>query len=58
MSVVQLTAVRDAAVSVASRPGVHGFDDFQIFNGPCSVAVIREMVRGLGYNLRYRLGAR
>jgi hydroxyacylglutathione hydrolase len=57
MSVVQLAAVRDAAVSVASRPGAHGFDDFRIFNGPCTAAVMREMVRGLGYNLRYRLGA-
>jgi hydroxyacylglutathione hydrolase len=57
MSVAQLTAVRDAAVSVASRPGAHGFDDFRIFNGPCTTAVMREIARGLGYNLRYRLGA-
>lgn len=34
MTVDQLRAVRDAAVSVADSPGVHTFDDFVIFNGP------------------------
>ncbi|GIH16369.1 MBL fold metallo-hydrolase [Rugosimonospora africana] len=32
MTVAQLTAARDAAVSVAAKPGVHVFDDFVIFN--------------------------
>jgi hydroxyacylglutathione hydrolase len=57
MSVVQLRAVRDAAVSVTGRPGAHVFDDFLIFNGPCTAAVMREMARGWGYNLRYRIGS-
>jgi hydroxyacylglutathione hydrolase len=33
MTVTQLRAVRDAAVSVADRPGAHRFDDFIIYNG-------------------------
>lgn len=33
MTVGQLRALRDAAVSVASKPGTHRFDDFWIFNG-------------------------
>lgn len=33
MTVAQLTAARDAAASVAAKPGVHVFDDFVIFNG-------------------------
>lgn len=32
MTVAQLSAARDAAVSVAAKPGVHVFDDFVIFN--------------------------
>ncbi|MFJ2958430.1 MBL fold metallo-hydrolase [Streptomyces sp. NPDC087270] len=34
MTVGQLVAVRDAAVSVADRPGVHRFDDFVIYHEP------------------------
>lgn len=33
MTPVQLRAVRDAAVSVADRPGAHRFDDFILYNG-------------------------
>ena len=33
MTVGQLRALRDAAASVADRPGPHRFDDFLIFNG-------------------------
>lgn len=33
MTVTQLRALRDAAVSVADRPGAHRFDDFLIYNG-------------------------
>jgi len=45
MTVAQLTAVRDAARSAAARPGVHTFDDFLIFNGPCRAAVVRQLAR-------------
>ena len=45
MTTAQLLAVRDAARSVAARPGVHRFDDFIIFNGPCRAAVIRQLAR-------------
>lgn len=33
MTVGQLRALRDAAASVADRPGVHRFDDFVLYNG-------------------------
>jgi len=33
MTVAQLRAVRDAAISVADRPGIHVFNDFIIYNG-------------------------
>jgi glyoxylase-like metal-dependent hydrolase (beta-lactamase superfamily II) len=45
MTVAQLTAVRDAAKSVAAKPGAHTFDDFIIFNGPCRPAVLRQLAR-------------
>ncbi|HET9896899.1 MAG TPA: hypothetical protein VFQ44_18350 [Streptosporangiaceae bacterium] len=46
MTVAQLTAVRDAARSVAAKRGAHTFDDFIIYNGPCRGAIIRQLVRG------------
>ncbi len=46
MTVAQLIAVRDAARSVAARPGAHTFDDFIIFNGPSRAAVVRQVARG------------
>jgi glyoxylase-like metal-dependent hydrolase (beta-lactamase superfamily II) len=46
MTVEQLTAVRDAAESVADRPGVHAFDDFVIYQGPCWSGLRRLVVRG------------
>jgi len=52
MSVGQLYAVRDAAVSVAHLPGAHAFDDFVIFNGPSRVAVARQVVRKVWAQLR------
>ena len=57
MTVAQLKAVRDAAASVAGRPGVHGFDDFIIFNGPCNGAFPGVLLRGLTYKVRLRLAA-
>jgi glyoxylase-like metal-dependent hydrolase (beta-lactamase superfamily II) len=45
MTMDQLRAVRDAARSVADSPGVHRFDDFIIFNGPCRAAVIWQLAR-------------
>jgi hydroxyacylglutathione hydrolase len=47
MTTQQLTAVRDAARSVAGRPGAHGFDDFWIMNGPYRGYVAKLMARGL-----------
>jgi hydroxyacylglutathione hydrolase len=47
MTAAQLVAARDAARSVAAKPGAHTFDDFIIFNGPCRGAVARQLMRGL-----------
>ena len=52
MTVAQLRAVRDAAVSVADSPGAHTFDDFAIFNGPCRAAMARQLVRRVWTRLR------
>jgi hydroxyacylglutathione hydrolase len=54
MTVAQLAAVRDAARSVASRPGVHAFDDFIIYNGPCQRAIPWQLVRGVVSRARHR----
>ena len=43
MTVAQLIAVRDATRAAAGKPGVHGFDDFIIYNGPCRGAVLRQL---------------
>jgi len=45
MTMDQLLRVRDAARSAAARPGVHPFDDFIIYNGPCRAAVLRQLAR-------------
>lgn len=47
MTVDQLRAVRDAAVSVADRPGRHRFDDVIIFNDPGRGVVLRVRARAL-----------
>jgi hydroxyacylglutathione hydrolase len=47
MTVQQLTAVRDAARSVAGKPGAHAFDDFLIMNGPYRGYIAGLMLRGL-----------
>ncbi|HEX5404269.1 MAG TPA: MBL fold metallo-hydrolase [Pseudonocardiaceae bacterium] len=52
-----LTTVRDAAESVADRLGVHVFDDFIIYHGPCTGAVLRQAARGLGNRLVNRVRA-
>jgi glyoxylase-like metal-dependent hydrolase (beta-lactamase superfamily II) len=52
MTLEQLTAVREAAASVAGRPGAHVFDDFIIFNGPCTAATIGQVVRMLWGKIR------
>jgi hydroxyacylglutathione hydrolase len=43
----RLAAVRDAARSVAGKPGVYPFDDFIIYNGPCRLAMARLTARRL-----------
>ena len=57
MSVEQLVAVRDAARSVADRPGVHRFDDFLIFQGPCQSAYRGMMLRSRVYAACNRVAA-
>jgi glyoxylase-like metal-dependent hydrolase (beta-lactamase superfamily II) len=45
MTVAQLQAVRDAAVGVAGKPGVHVFGDFAIYNGRCRLGMARQVFR-------------
>lgn len=58
MTAARLTAVRDAAREVRDRPGVHGFGDFIIYNGPCERAMAWQRVRGAWSHARHRLRAR
>ncbi len=46
MTVAQLVAAGTPRRSVAAKPGVHVFDDFIIYNGPCRGALIRQLIRG------------
>jgi glyoxylase-like metal-dependent hydrolase (beta-lactamase superfamily II) len=46
MTVEQLVAARDAA-KASTKPGVHKFDDFIIYNGPCRGAVFGQLTRTL-----------
>ena len=55
MTVARLTSVRDAAVAVAGRPGVHAFDDFIVYNGPCKAGMLRLSVRGSLWRIARRL---
>ncbi len=56
MTVDRLKAVRDAAEAVKSRPGAHAFEDFAIYNGPSTGALLKQILRGKFWNLRYRFG--
>jgi hydroxyacylglutathione hydrolase len=49
MTTSQLTAIRDAAASVAGERGVHKFDDFIIYNEPPSSDTRKLITRGLMY---------
>jgi glyoxylase-like metal-dependent hydrolase (beta-lactamase superfamily II) len=55
MTVHQLAAVRDAARSVAGRPGAHNFGDFIILVLPSTPAVAKQAARALWWKLRNRL---
>jgi hydroxyacylglutathione hydrolase len=48
MTPQQLRHVRDAAVAVASKRGVHRFDDFIIYNGMGFTTQLRLIARSLG----------
>jgi hydroxyacylglutathione hydrolase len=58
MTVSQLTAVRDAARSVAGRPGSRNFGDFSILVLPSTPAVARQAARTLWWKVRNRLPRR
>jgi glyoxylase-like metal-dependent hydrolase (beta-lactamase superfamily II) len=47
MTVAQLTAIRDAAHSVAATRGVHRFDDFIVYNEPRKRDMVKLMLRGV-----------
>jgi glyoxylase-like metal-dependent hydrolase (beta-lactamase superfamily II) len=51
----QLRSLRDAAVSIADRPGTHRFDDFVIYHGTGLRTQLPVVARGLVGQLRDRL---
>ncbi len=55
MTTAQLTAIRDAAASVADTPGVHRFDDFVICNEPRRNDLRRMLARGYAHRIRAAL---
>lgn len=52
MTLAQLTAVRDAARSIAGQPGVHTFDDVIIYNQPPKRDLYRLLARARANKLR------
>lgn len=52
MTVAQLDAVRDAAHSIADKPGVHRFDDFIIYNGRCRLGMAKLIAGSVWSRLR------
>jgi glyoxylase-like metal-dependent hydrolase (beta-lactamase superfamily II) len=58
MTVAQLRAMRDAAASVADRPGVHRFDDFIIYNGMGARTQLPLVARALVCRAREALTSR
>jgi glyoxylase-like metal-dependent hydrolase (beta-lactamase superfamily II) len=57
MTLEQLTAVRDAARSIAGKPGAHTFDDFLIMNGPPRRYIARLIARAVWAKIRQRAGS-
>ena len=51
----QLVSVRDAAESVRNSTGVHAFNDFIIFHGPCYWALFKQFIRASWLNLKHKL---
>jgi hydroxyacylglutathione hydrolase len=51
LTAAHLTAIRDATASVATRRGVHRFDDFVIYNEPRRRDKLGLMARGLAHKL-------
>ncbi len=55
MSVSDISLIGEAAKNVHESRGAHFFDGFAIFNGPCRTAIMKELVRAWGTNLKHRL---
>ncbi len=55
MTVHQLVAVRDAARSVAGKPGTHVFGDFIIMVLPSTPAEAKQAARSLWWKVRHRI---
>lgn len=58
MSLDRLIAIRDAARSVADRPGVHPFGDFILYVGSARWGVIKLIARSLASKLLGRSGSK
>jgi hydroxyacylglutathione hydrolase len=55
MTVAQLGKVREAAIAITERPGVHVFDNFVIFHGPCRRSMPKYLAKAAWARLRSRL---
>ncbi len=55
MKVGQLKLIQNAISQTKGKPGVHKFDTFIIWIGPCTNAVLKHLVKGFLYNIRYRI---
>jgi hydroxyacylglutathione hydrolase len=51
MTTVQLTAIRNAAASLAGKPGRHRFDDFIIYNEPRRSDLLALVARGRAHRV-------
>lgn len=51
-----LTKVTEAFKEIAGKPGVFGYDSFVVFNGPCYIASIKQVITAKFQNFRHRHG--
>lgn len=50
----ELSVVAEAFEEIAGKPGLHRFDRFVIFNGPCHIATIKQIITAKMQNFRHR----
>lgn len=56
MEAGDLSVVAGAFDEIAGKPGVHRYDRFVIFNGPCYIATIKQIIAAKIQNYKHRNG--